>query len=185
MRDDDRGERYEAAYERRAAAGEDVHGEANFVMLRSPGSVLDAGCGTGRVGRELFRRGVAVVGVDVDAEMLETARRRCPKVAWLRADISTLALGREFDLVLMAGNVINFCPPDRRREAIVHLARHVRPGGALVSGHSLVPGGCTVGQFDAWSREAGGRLLERWASWDSAPFGPDSDYCLSVVTFGP
>jgi 2-polyprenyl-3-methyl-5-hydroxy-6-metoxy-1,4-benzoquinol methylase len=52
------GEVYDATYERRAAAGEDVHGEANFVQRFAPASVLDAGCGTGRVGIELARRGL-------------------------------------------------------------------------------------------------------------------------------
>ena len=70
------GDAYDATYEDRAAEGEDVHGEANFVQHFSPTSVLDAGCGTGRVGRELARRGIDVVGVDIDPEMLATARVR-------------------------------------------------------------------------------------------------------------
>ncbi len=40
----------------------------------APGSVLDVGCGTGVVGIELRRRGVAVVdGIDLSPEMLEIA----------------------------------------------------------------------------------------------------------------
>ena len=70
------GDAYDSTYERRAAAGENVHGEADFVQTFSPASVLDAGCGTGRVGRELARRGIEVVGVDIDAEMLETAKKQ-------------------------------------------------------------------------------------------------------------
>lgn len=40
---------YDARWDRLAAAGEDVHGEAEFVMAYAPRSVLDGGCGTGRV----------------------------------------------------------------------------------------------------------------------------------------
>ncbi len=73
-----------AAYDRRfddlAASGMDVHGEAALVDSYGPGSVLDAGCGTGRVAIELSRRGHEVLGVDVDPAMLEVARRRHP--AW-------------------------------------------------------------------------------------------------------
>ncbi|HEV2009781.1 MAG TPA: class I SAM-dependent methyltransferase, partial [Candidatus Limnocylindria bacterium] len=72
------GDAYDARYDRRAAAGENVHGEADFVMRLAPGSVLDAGCGTGRVARELARRGVDIVGLDLDESMLATARRRSP-----------------------------------------------------------------------------------------------------------
>src|SRR3982075_3136641 len=59
------GDAYDARYDERARAGENVHGEADFVMRLTPASVLDAGCGTGRVARELARRGVDVVGVDL------------------------------------------------------------------------------------------------------------------------
>ncbi len=86
------GDSYDATYTRRAAAGEDVHGEANFVQRFAPSSVLDAGCGTGRVGRELARRGVDVVGVDIDPEMLGTARRTTPDLDWRLADLATVEL---------------------------------------------------------------------------------------------
>src|SRR5437867_6046107 len=105
------GDAYDATYERRAAAGEDVHGEADFVERFAPASVLDAGCGTGRVGRELARRGVEVVGVDIDAAMLNTARRKAPSVEWRLADLATVDLSRSFDAIVMAGNVMIFLTP--------------------------------------------------------------------------
>jgi SAM-dependent methyltransferase len=160
-----RGDRYERTYELRAAAGEDVHGEANFVARFSPGSLLDAGCGTGRVGRELFRRGVDVVGVDLDAEMLDTARARCPSASWIEGDISAIQLGRTFDVVLMAGNVINFVILESRRQAVENLARHLRPGGLLINGHSIRPDGCPPASFALWTEAAGLELVERWSTW--------------------
>jgi SAM-dependent methyltransferase len=175
-----RGERYERTYELRTAAGEDVHGEANFAMRFSPGSVLDAGCGTGRVGRELFRRGVDVVGVDLDAEMLETARARCPSVSWIEGDISVIQLGRTFDIVLMAGNVINFVKPESRRRALETLAGHLRPAGHLITGYSVVPDGCSPALFAAWAEASGLELVERWSTWDQDAFAEHSDYALTV-----
>ena len=86
------GDAYDATYARRAAAGEDAQGEANFVQRFAPTSVLDAGCGTGRVGRELARRGLDVVGVDLDPEMLATARRVAPTVNWHLEDLMTVDL---------------------------------------------------------------------------------------------
>ena len=175
-----RGDRYERTYELRAAAGEDVHGEANFVTRFSPGNLLDAGCGTGRVGRELYRRGVDVVGVDVDAEMLDTARARCPSASWIVGDISAIELGRTFDIVLMAGNVINFVTPGSRRQALENLARHVRPGGLLINGHSIRPDGCPPAVFADWAGAAGLELVERWSTWDQDAFVDESEYCLTV-----
>ncbi|HEY2597878.1 MAG TPA: class I SAM-dependent methyltransferase [Candidatus Dormibacteraeota bacterium] len=175
-----RGERYERTYELRAAAGEDVHGEANFVSRFSPGSVFDAGCGTGRVGRELHRRGVDVIGVDLDAEMLGTARARCPSAVWIEGDISAIDLGRTFDVVLLAGNVINFVIPERRQQAVENLVRHVRPAGLLISGHSIRPDGCPPAMYASWAEGAGLESVERWSTWDQDPFASTSEYELTV-----
>jgi SAM-dependent methyltransferase len=175
-----RGDRYERTYELRSAAGEDVHGEANFVTRFSPGSLLDAGCGTGRVGRELFRRGVDVVGVDMDVEMLNTARARGPSASWIEGDISAIQLGRTFDIVLMAGNVINFVIPESRRQAVENLVRHLRPGGLLINGHSIRPDGCPPDAFAAWVEAAGLELIEQWSTWDQDAFVDGSEYSLTV-----
>ena len=108
-----------------AAAGEAVHGEADFVAGLEPASVLDAGCGTGRVAIELARRGIEVVGVDADPDMLERARRRAPELAWVEADLATLDLGRTFDVVVLAGNVLPFVEPADRAAAVAGCARHL------------------------------------------------------------
>src|SRR5580765_3334121 len=107
------GDEYQARFDALAAGGVDVHGEVAFVLGLdpAPASVLDAGCGTGRVAIELARRGVEVVGVDVDASMLATARRAVPTVEWHEHDLATLDLGRTFDAVVLAGNVPLFTPP--------------------------------------------------------------------------
>jgi SAM-dependent methyltransferase len=175
-----RGDCYERSYELRAAAGEDVHGEANFVTRFLPGSVLDAGCGTGRVGRELHRRGVDVTGVDLDAEMLETARARCPSALWIEGDISVIHLGRTFDIVLMAGNVINFVTPEFRRQALENLVHHLRPAGLLINGHSIRPEGCPPTLFAIWAEAAGLEQVEHWSTWDQDSFADSSEYELTV-----
>ncbi|MHB8572096.1 MAG: class I SAM-dependent methyltransferase [Candidatus Dormibacteria bacterium] len=175
-----RGDAYDATYELRAAAGEEVHGEANFVFAMSPRSVLDAGCGTGRVGRELFRRGLHVVGVDLDPEMLATARSRCPEVTWIAADLSEVSVGQTFDVIVMAGNVINFVAPDRRRMVVENLSRHLNHGGALVSGHSVRPGGCDPADFVTWARSSGLHLVEQWSTWERDAWDPSSPYALAV-----
>ena len=48
-----RGADYDARWHHLEAAGHAIHGEADFVCRFSPVSVLDAGCGTGRVAIEL------------------------------------------------------------------------------------------------------------------------------------
>lgn len=174
------GDAYDAGYDRRAAAGENVHGEADFVMRLAPGSVLDAGCGTGRVARELARRGVDVVGVDLDESMLATARRRSPELTWIQADLASVDLGRTFDVAVAAGNVMILLTPGTEPDVLTSLARHLRPGGPLVAGFQLRSDQLTLADYDALAAAAGFQLVERWSTWDRDPWRTDSDYVLSV-----
>jgi len=174
------GDAYDATYERRAAAGEDVHGEADFIMRLEPKSVLDAGCGTGRVGRELARRDVDVVGVDIDPEMLDTARRKSPDVDWRLADLASVNLSRSFDVIVMAGNVMIFLTPGTEGDVVANLARHLRPGGLLVAGFQLMPGRLSIEDYDRFATNAGLKLAERWSTWDRDPWSAGGDYSVSV-----
>jgi ubiquinone/menaquinone biosynthesis C-methylase UbiE len=173
------GEDYQRRFDALASQGQDVHGEAAFVMTLSPRTVLDAGCGTGRVAIELSRRGVEVVGVDRDPSMLTTARRRGPDVTWVEADLSDLALPDRFDVVVMAGNVLLFTPPGTEAAVVAGCARQVRAGGALVAGFQLGRGYSTA-DFDDHCRSAGLELEERWATWDRQPWPGDGSYVVSV-----
>ena len=174
------GEAYDARYDERAAAGENVHGEADFVMHYAPRSVLDAGCGTGRVSRELARRGVDVVGVDLDPDMLATARRRSPELRWVEADLASFDLTRTFDLAVAAGNVMILLAPGTEPAVLTNLARHVRPGGVLIAGFQVRSGHLTIADYDRIAAAANFALAERFATWDREPWRPDSGYAVSV-----
>ncbi len=174
------GDAYDATYARRAAAGEHVHGEADFVERLGPASVLDAGCGTGRVGRELARRGVDVVGVDIDPEMLATARRTAPAVQWRLADLATLDLARSFDAVVLAGNVMIFLTPGSERAVVENMARHLHGEGLLVAGFQLVPGRLNLERYDELAANAGLALTERWSTWDRGEYTDGDGYAVSV-----
>jgi len=183
-----RGVDYDERFERLARAGHDVHGEASFVMGQSPTSVLDAGCGTGRVAIELHRRGVAVVGVDLDRQMLQTACDKEPDIEWFRSDLSTLRLPdpddpertRTFDAVVTAGNVMIFLQPGTESATVWRLAEHLRPGGTLICGFQLTAGRYSVEEYDRDCAEAGLELVERFASWSRDPWTIDSGYAVSV-----
>ena len=174
------GDAYDATYAQRAAAGEDVHGEANFVQRFAPASVLDAGCGTGRVGRELARRGLDVVGVDIDPEMLGTARRAAPEVDWRLADLATVELSRTFDVVLLAGNVMIFLTPGTEAAVVANLTRHLKPGGRLIAGFQLQPGRLPIDRYDEIAHAAGLVREERWATWNGDAWHDRADYAVSV-----
>ena len=170
---------YEQRWERLTADGVDVHGEVDLVQAYAPRLVLDAGCGTGRVAVELARRGVAVVGVDSDPDMIDVARAKAPDLRWVVADLAELALSERFDVVLLAGNVVPYVPPDRRSRAVAACARHLAGGGVLVAGFVLRPDWLDLAAYDGWCAAAGLDLVERWATWDRAPYA-GGDYAVSV-----
>ena len=174
------GDVYDMTYERRAAAGENVHGEADFVQWFAPASVLDAGCGTGRVGRELARRGMDVVGVDIDPEMLATARRKAPSGDWHVADLATVDLSRTFDAIVMAGNVMIFPTPGTESAVVANMARHLEPGGVLIAGFQIMRDRLTVERYDEIAANAGLALDERWSTWDRDAWEVGNDYAVSV-----
>ncbi|MGO8870228.1 MAG: class I SAM-dependent methyltransferase [Acidimicrobiales bacterium] len=178
------GDRYQRRFDALAEAGVDIHGEAAFVVARRPSSVLDAGCGTGRVARELARRGVEVVGVDRDPSMIDTARRLSPELTWIIEDIPDLELGRRFDVVLMAGNVPLFTPEETRAALVAGCARHVADGGLLIAGFSL-DRGYGLDEYDLHCEQAGLVPAGRWANWDGDPYVEGGDYAVSAHRRGP
>jgi len=170
---------YAERFRAMAARGQDVHGEAALVaqLVRPPARVLDAGCGTGRIAVRLDELGYDVVGVDVDVAMLAVARAEAPGLDWRVGDLATLDLGRTFDLVLLAGNIVPLLEPGTLVAAAARLAAHTAPGGRVVCGFGLdadhLPGDCPVtplAEVDAAFAAAGLDAGERFSTWAGADY---------------
>lgn len=180
-----RGDDYDARWTALAAEGGNVHGEADLVetLLReSAGTrVLDAGCGTGRVAIELAGRGFSVTGADADAAMLNAARAKAPELSWLEADLADLQgrLDAEFDLVVLAGNVMIFLSPGTEQRVLAQLAGLLVPGGLLVAGFQLRTDRLSLADYDRMCASVGLEAVARWATWDRQPFA-DGDYAVSA-----
>jgi len=173
------GDEYQQRIDRLAATGADMHGEADLVASLEPSSVLDAGCGSGRVARELARRAIEVIGVDPDRSMIDAARRQSPELAWVVADMADVELGRTFDVVVMAGNVPLFTPAGTQAGLVAGCRRHLAHGGSLVAGFQLGRG-YSVTEYDEHCTLAGLICTARWSSWSSEPFTAGSGYAVSI-----
>lgn len=182
------GENYQARLDDLVRAGADLHGEARFVMSYAPESVLDAGCGTGRVALELARLGVYVVAADRDDSMIAVARRLgdelleelpAARLRFVQSDVAELDTGGTFDVVLMAGNVPLFTPKGTEGPLVAGAARHVRRGGVLVTGFQL-DRGYSLDTYDLHCAAAGLELAERYATWIRQPFDAAGNYAVSV-----
>jgi SAM-dependent methyltransferase len=140
--------------------------------------IIDLGCGTGLLTRELAAvDGRHVVGLDPAAAMLAVARRQpgAERVRWIEGDASVLGTpeAAEADLAVMTGNVAQVFLDDAEWAATlraIHAA--LRPGGHLA--------------FE--SRNPDDRAWERWnrdATFEriDSPFGP-MECWLELVDVG-
>lgn len=181
-------EEYAARWQRRAEAGHDVHGEADLVASFEPATVLDAGCGAGRVAIELAKRGIEVIGVDLDDDLLAHARRLAPDLDWRLADLAALDLGRTVELIVQAGNVLNYCRPEDRGAIVARCAEHLEPDGRLLVGFDIEPEpmtapgvGCGRTNLDGYLEAAAGAGLRHdatWSTWSRSPAGPSDGFAV-------
>jgi SAM-dependent methyltransferase len=112
-----------------------ARGEPEIVHdAAGPGaSVLELGCGAGRITHPLVALGHPVVAVDESPEMLTHVRG----AETVCARIEDLALGRHFDVVLLASHLINTDDIPTRTAFLAACRRHVADdGGVIIQQHA-------------------------------------------------
>ncbi len=178
---------YVERFRAKAAAGEDLAGEARFVNALAPPAarILDAGCGPGRVGGALFGFGHDVVGVDVDPVLIGAAEEDHPGPRWIVGDLAELDLVRHgidegFDVIFGAGNVMTFLAPSTRREVLARLGDHLLPTGRLALGFGA---GRDYPFSDFFEDVSAVDLVVdlTLATWDLRPFDDESEFLVSVL----
>ncbi len=180
---DGHSEWYVQRFRTAAAEGTDITGEARLLDAIVPprSRILDAGCGSGRLGAELHARGHTVVGVDVDPVLIAAAEEDHPGPTWLVADLAELELDEEpFDAALIAGNVMVFVATGTEADVLAHVAAHVKPDGVVLIGFDLDLH-YALTAFDADLEAAGLRVEQRFATWDLRPLPDDPDYPVTIA----
>ena len=151
------------------------------LAVAADGPVLELGCGTGRVALRLASRNKEVWAVDADASLISALRARAAAhglaVRAVCADVRTLDLGREFELILAPMQLLQMLgSAHSRRAALERAASHLAPGGslaaAIVEAASASPDGPRaalpdVRQLNGWvysslavARLTGGGMIE-------------------------
>ena len=108
------------------------HREQFLASLPPPGRLtLDAGCGEGRVTRDLRALGHHVIGFDVAPSMLAAAREADPGGEYLEADAADLPFDDgSADLVLAFMTLMDM---DDMPGAVQEIGRVLEPGGRFVA----------------------------------------------------
>lgn len=120
-----------AFYRRLPATGE----PELIASVVPPGStILDLGCGPGRIAGPLAAMGYRVTGIDNGAGMVAALP---PDVEGIVADATTVRLGRRFDAVLLASHLVN--DPENGVAFARTAAAHVVDTGVVI-GETYPPG---------------------------------------------
>ena len=161
-----------------------IPSEAKLVdlMIRPGSRVLDAGCGSGRLGGALAALGHTVVGIDIDAAALARAKDAEPEARWLELDLLDLsmeALGESvpFDAIAWISSGILAITPQNRSEVFRRLAVCCSPRGRIVVEYRT-DAGYSYQQFRDDFLAAGLIPDVGFSGWDLRPYAVDA---LSTV----
>ncbi|MFD1143798.1 class I SAM-dependent methyltransferase [Larkinella insperata] len=131
------------------------------VLNPQPGEViLDLGCGSGELTRQIADRGATVMGLDASEPMLLKARQQFPDLNFQLADATRFQLPHRFDAIF--SNATLHWITDS--EAVVRqMHGHLKPGGRLVAEFG---GKGNVQQItDEVIRQLGQRGYNQTVSW--------------------
>ncbi|MER5790992.1 class I SAM-dependent methyltransferase [Streptomyces sp. NPDC001980] len=176
-------------------------------LVMSAGSVLDVGCGTGRLlrGARAAGHGGSLMGLEPAAAMLVQARRAEPRVEWVLGDLRTRRWeGQGFDLVVMTGHAFQELLGDEELRAVLTAVRTaLSPTGRFVF-ETRNP---AARAWETWTPDRvhhvvdpDGRQVRVWHEVDGSPVGdrvtftetyegapwPQPQVCRSTLRFlGP
>jgi 2-polyprenyl-3-methyl-5-hydroxy-6-metoxy-1,4-benzoquinol methylase len=101
------------------------------------GTVLEMGCGTGKISIPLAEAGLDVVGLDMSEAMLAEARRKTDgsslTVEWTQGDMREFELNREFGLIILpSNNLCHLLTIEDVARCLGCVRRHLRTGGRFI-----------------------------------------------------
>lgn len=114
----------------------EVRGLLKLLELRPRQSILDCPCGYGRHAIALARRGLDVVGVDINAEELRFARRKAGSLKnlhFVKHDMRRLDFANQFNAVINMSYSFSFFETDEENfQVLQHFNDALKPGGQFL-----------------------------------------------------
>jgi ubiquinone/menaquinone biosynthesis C-methylase UbiE len=112
-------------------------------------TLLDVACGTGRHLKHL-REYYYVEGIDINQDLLEIARQRCPEVPYHQGDMVNFKLQRTFDVVTCLFSAIGYVKTiENMYQTVANMTHHLRQGGMLIIEPWFTPESYWVGKLTA------------------------------------
>ncbi len=134
--------------------GEDV---LNLLDVNAGASVIDLGCGDGRLTKRLSEMGWDVTGVDASEEMLDMARKSYPGLTFIQSDALDFTVDKPVDAVF-SNAVFHWIDEEKQPMLLRQVNRALKGGGELVC--EFGGKGCAETVHEALRRSFSKRDLE-------------------------
>jgi trans-aconitate methyltransferase len=109
------------------------------LLKPEPGErILDLGCGTGHLTKQIHDAGATVVGIDHSSDMIDAARQSYQEIEFQCIDAASFSFDDPFDAVF-SNAVLHWVQPPAR--AVQRIRESLKPGGRFVAefgGHGNV-----------------------------------------------
>ena len=113
----------------------------DIVHAREGVSVLDLGCGTGKLTARILEAGHPVTAVDFSGQMLQAAAHNAPGATFVQgalAKVPDLLAGQTFDCII-AVYALHHLPDAEKYALLTALREHLNPEGVIVLGDVSFP----------------------------------------------
>lgn len=113
----------------------------DIVHAREGVSVLDLGCGTGKLTARMVEAGHPVTAVDFSGQMLQAAAHNAPGATFVQgelAQVPDLLAGQTFDCII-AVYALHHLPDAEKYTLLTVLREHLNPEGVIVLGDVSFP----------------------------------------------
>lgn len=106
--------------------------DAMIAELKPGQKILDIGCGTGRLCKQVEEKSVDYFGVDISSKEIELARQACPAGDFQIASMRNLPFEDEtFDVIFHIAALHHLVTKQERLEALAEVYRVLKPGGTF------------------------------------------------------
>ncbi|MHA2602229.1 MAG: class I SAM-dependent methyltransferase [Candidatus Thorarchaeota archaeon SMTZ1-83] len=149
-------------------------------LLPQKGTMLDVGCGTGKLLVEAGRRGIHGIGVDNNRQMLQVAKERVKKhnlsrrIDFEYGDATSLEFDDGAFDIMVSTLMVSELHPEQLEAFLRESARVVSPGGSVVIGGEGSPRNRLVGPFFDIIRRLSFKLV-------SSDVGPHPHYNIPRI----
>lgn len=103
--------------------------KALLAEVKESDSVLDLGCGNGRLLEGLKNKNY--IGVDASLGLIAEAKKNYPGRKFVQADLLTLKTPQQFDVIFIL-SVLNHFPKKYHAEIVKKISSMLKPGGKLL-----------------------------------------------------